>query len=130
MRRSEIYNELVDKVCEICEVRRALVIGERKLQAVVDARMLVVQYLRRIGLSNDDIALLMMREQAGDVKFFPPIDEVRKKARTVARIFNSYSERCMQSYAFCLASREVQLYCRQRYKDIGFAGLKPLPERD
>lgn len=112
----------MDHVCEICEVRRELVVGDRKLQAVFDARLLAVQYLRRLGMSNDDIALLVLREQAGDPKYMPLITDIRKKARSIARMFNSYSERCLQSHVFCLASREVQDYCRAHYKDIGYAG--------
>lgn len=112
----------MDHVCQICEVRRELVVGDRKLQAVFDARLLAVQYLRRLGMSNDDIALLVLREQAGDPAYMPLITDIRKKARSVARMFNSYSERCLQSHVFCLASREVQDYCRAHYKDIGYAG--------
>lgn len=97
MRRSEIYDDLMDHVCEICEVRRELVVGDRKLQAVFDARLLAVQYLRRLGMSNDDIALLVLREQAGDPTYMPLITDIRKKARSVARMFSSYSERCRHS---------------------------------
>lgn len=38
MKKSEMYNLVMDKVCEICEVRRYTVINGRKMQAVVDAR--------------------------------------------------------------------------------------------
>ncbi len=61
MKKSEIFNILLDKVAEICEVKRDSIINGIKLQAVVDARMLLVQYLRRIGLSSDDIALVVMK---------------------------------------------------------------------
>lgn len=80
MKKSEMYNLVVDKVCEICEVRRDTVINGRKMQAVVDARILIVQYLKRIGLSSDDIALMVLRELAGDPSLCPPLSELKKKA--------------------------------------------------
>ena len=37
MKKSEMYNLVMDKVCEICGVRRDTIIDGRKMQAVVDA---------------------------------------------------------------------------------------------
>lgn len=71
MKKSEIFDRLLDKVCEVCEVRLGNIINGSKLQAVVDARMLAVQYLRRIGLTNDDIALIVMRKAKGDMTWCP-----------------------------------------------------------
>ena len=129
MKKSEMYNLVVDKVCEICEVRRDTVINGRKMQAVVDARILIVQYLKRIGLSSDDIALLILRELAGDSFLCPPLSELKKKAKAVDKIFNFYSSRCLESYSFCLMSVDVKEWCRNRYKEYYIYGMKELPPK-
>ena len=81
MKKSEIFDILVNKVCDVCEVRIDTLIKGSKLQSVVDARVLSVQYLRRIGLTNDDIALIVMRKIKGDMTWCPPIQEVKAKAK-------------------------------------------------
>lgn len=127
MKKSEMFNILVSKVCEICEVSRTHLIGGSRLQSVVDARLLAVQYLRRIGLSSDEIALIAMRENADNPDYCPPLEEIKKKAKAVNKIFNSYSERCLQSYSFCLMSMDVKEFCRESYKNLYIAGMKDLP---
>ena len=128
MRPSEIFNTLLDKVSEVCEIKRESILNGSRIQAVVDARVLLVQYLRRIGLNDDDIALQFMRAKAGDNKLCPPIDEVKKKAKSIAKTFSLYSERCLQSYAFCLESIEIKAFCRDTYKGLYGYGMKELPE--
>lgn len=129
MRKSEIYNRIVDKVCEVCEVRRDSVIQGRKMQAVVDARILIVQYLKRIGLSADDIALYVFRELEGDPCLCPPLDVLKKKAKGVDKMYNSYSARCLESYSFCLMSVEVRDFCHDEYTDLYCLGMKELPAK-
>lgn len=129
MKKSEIFNTLIDKVCEVCEVRRDFVVEGRKLQAVVDARILAVQYLRRIGLSSDDIALIVLRESARDLSLCPPLGELKKKAKHIDKLFNAYSARCLNSYAFCLMSREICEFCRDRYEEHYLSWMKQLPSK-
>lgn len=129
MKKSEMYNLVMDKVCEICEVRRDTVINGRKMQAVVDARILIVQYLKRIGLSSDDIALMVLRELAGDPSLCPPLSELKKKAKAVDKMFNFYSSRCLESYSFCLMSVDIKGWCRDRYKEYYIYGMKELPPK-
>lgn len=51
MKKSEVYSDVVDIVCDICEIRRSTLISGSRMQAVVDARILCVQYLRRVGMN-------------------------------------------------------------------------------
>lgn len=34
MKKSELYNTILDKVCEVCEVRRTTLVSASKMQAV------------------------------------------------------------------------------------------------
>lgn len=128
MKKSEIFDIVLAKVADVCEVSGDLIINGSKLQAVVDARLLVVQYLRRIGLSSDDIALTTLRRKSGDPNLVPPIGELRKKSKGIDKMFSNYSLRCMQSYAFCLMSKDISDFCRERYKDFYLSWMKRMPE--
>ena len=44
MKKSELFDRIIDKVCEVCEVRRSTMMSQSKIQAIVDARILGVQY--------------------------------------------------------------------------------------
>lgn len=57
MKPSEIFDTLVNRVCEEFEIRYESVLNDAKIQTVVEARILCVYFLRRIGFSNDNIAL-------------------------------------------------------------------------
>lgn len=127
MRKSEIFHTLLDEVSKVCEVRKDCIIQGSKLQAVVDARTLAVQYLRRIGLSSDDIALLVLREKAGDPELCPSLPDLKKKANGINKTFNSYSSRCLESYAFCLMSQDIKDFCRRKYEELYLSGMKALP---
>ena len=129
MKKSEIFDRLLAKVCDVCEVRLDTIINGFKLQAVVDARVLSVQYLRRIGLTNDDIALIVMRKIKGDMTWCPPIQEVKKKSKGIQKMFDSYSRRCLESYAFCIMSSEIKDFCREQYKDMYLSWMKQLPTK-
>lgn len=128
MKKSEIFDLVLGKVCEVAEVRTDSVLSPCRLQAVVDARVLAVQYLRRIGLTNDDIALIVLRKRAGDMTLCPPMDEIKAKAKGIDKMFSSYSERCLQSYAFCLMSVEIKRFCRETYGELYLQGMKELPD--
>lgn len=125
MKKSEMFNVIIDKVCEICEVRREDIINGCKLQSVVDARVIAVQYLRRIGLSNDDIAEIFLKLKTGAI---PTIEEIKKKAAGIDKTFCSYSNRCLQSYAFCIMSKDMKSFCRDTYQDMYIHGMKELPD--
>lgn len=125
MKKSEIFEELLDKVAEVCEVKKESIINGAKLQAVVDARVLTVQYLRRIGLSYDDIAVIVIRKNTGEE--FPPLTDIKKKSKSVEKMFDSYSRRCLESYAFCLMSSEIKEFCIKRYKEMYLSWMKMPP---
>lgn len=126
MKKSEIFAILLDKVAEVCEVKPERIISGVKLQAVVDARVLVIQYLRRIGLSSDDIALVALKSQGIEPT---DIKEIKRKAKNVDKLFNMYSSRCLQSYDFCLMSKEISQWCREQYQTLYFEpDMKQLPK--
>lgn len=52
MKKSEMFDILMNKVCETCEVHSDLLINGSKLQAIVDARLLLVHYV--IGNNEAD----------------------------------------------------------------------------
>ena len=105
--KSEIYNTIMDKVCEICEIRRSSVTGGSRIQAVVDARILCVQYLRRAGMSFEEIALYMARDNSGDSLLCPPISELRKKSKGYRKMFCNYTLRCLDSKIFRILSTNI-----------------------
>ena len=129
MKKSEIFDTLLSEVCDVCEVPEELVINGSRIQSVVDARILMVQYARRIGLSNDEIALIVMRKSSGNPMLCPSESEIKTKAKGIDKIFRSYSDRCLQSYAFCLMSADIKKVCRDKYEDIYLVGMKPLPPK-
>lgn len=110
MKKSEMFDVILRKVCEECEVREESIINGTKMQSVVDARMLVVQYARRIGLSNDEIALIVLRKLAGTNDYFPEPSEIKSKSKGVDQLFKGYSDRCLQSRAFVLQSIDINTY--------------------
>ncbi len=126
MKKSEICDLLLAKVSEVCEVHKESIIQGVKLQSVVDARVLAVQYLRRIGLSADDIAHhLLMRQNIGQE---PTLAEIKKKSKSIEKMFDSYSRRCLESYAFCLMSKDIKDWCKEKYKDYYLSWMKEPPK--
>ncbi|MCQ2147321.1 MAG: hypothetical protein MJZ16_07380 [Bacteroidales bacterium] len=128
MKKSEMFSIVLGKVAEVCEVREESIINGSKMQAVVDARILAVQYLRRIGLTNDDIALIIYRISSGDMNACPTMSDLKKKARNIDRLFCSYSQRCLESYAFCLMSKEIKEFCHEKYSEHYLGWMKDLPK--
>lgn len=119
-----MFDAIIAKVSEVCEVDADDIIEGCKLQSVVDARVLAVQYMRRAGLSSDDIAFIVLRKLG---KENITVDDIKSKAKGVDKMFSSYSDRCLQSYAFCLMSTDVKLYCHEAYKEFCKPGMKELP---
>ena len=103
MKKSDIFNLVLDKVVEVCEVRRESILNRLKVNSVVDARILLAYILRRLGLTNDDIALVILRTTLGRT---PEFDEIKIKAKNVNKLFMMYSDR-YQSFAFKQMAREL-----------------------
>lgn len=115
MKKSEVYSDVVDIVCGICEIRRSTLISGSRMQAVVDARILCVQYLRRVGMNFEEIALYMMREHDNDSSECPPLSELRKKSKGLRKMFCNYSLRCLDSRMFQILSVEIQRAIKEKY---------------
>lgn len=115
MKKSEMFNTILRQVCELCEVDAEGVVNGCKQQSYVDARMLCVQYLRRLGLTSDEIAIIVIRILKGDMSYKPNQEEVRSKSRGVEKMFNSYSTRCLQSRAFVLMSTDLKKFCDEHF---------------
>lgn len=124
-----MFDTLLDEVCEVCEIRKSLLVAGSRLQAVVDARVLLVQYLRRIGLTSDDIALFVLRRKSGDPDLCPALPELKKKSKNIDKLFGMYSARCLESYAFCLMSVEIKAFCEDKYKEYYLSWMKAPPQR-
>lgn len=127
MKPSEMFSILADKVCEVCEVRKEDIINGSKNQSVVNARVLLVQYLRRVGLSSDEIAKIVLVQKSTQEGYYPTDEEIRKKAKGVDKMFSCYSQHCLESYAFCLMSKEIKEFCHDAYRDMYRYGMKELP---
>lgn len=117
MKKSEIFDAILDKVCEVCDIEKELVLDGSRFQTVVEARCLAVQYMRRAGLSNDEIALIVLKWEMKDSRYKPSVPDLKKKAKAIDTMFKSYSDRCIQSYAFRLMSKEISDWCLMRYKE-------------
>lgn len=115
MKKSELFDGILAKVCEVCEVDYDAVIGGSKAQYIVDARCLAIQYLRRAGLSSDEIALIILRKTSG---VEPDATAIKKKAKAMDNLFKSYTERCLQSKVFCLLSKHINEWCVETYKEL------------
>lgn len=115
MKKSELFDAILAKVCEVCEVDPDAVISGNKAQYIVDARCLAVQYCRRAGLSNDEIALIILRKTMGTE---PDAAAIKKKAKAMDNLFKSYTERCLQSKVFCLLSKHINEWCVETYREL------------
>lgn len=124
MKKSEMFDILADKVCEICEVSKEDILNCCRRQSVVEARILLVQYLRRIGFSNDNIAEIVLMETN------QPVSDsiVKQKAKGVQKMFDAYSTHFLNSYAFCILSKDIKKFCHETYKDMYMHGMKSLPQ--
>lgn len=121
MKKSEIFNLLIDKICEECEVtRQVLVLRDRRIQAVVEARMLAVHYLKEIGLDNDTISLIVLREQKGDQNYMPPSKKIKAKSKAIDKLTKAYNERKKMSriQAFELQEMAIRKFCHEEYEKV------------
>lgn len=124
MSDNEIVNILIDKVCEVCRVSREHVLADIKLPSVVRARVLIVQFLRRIGMTNDSIATIVLQMQGEDAT----ITKIKNKAKVINKMFNAYAVHRIESYSFCLASAEIAKFCRDEYMKYYEPDMKSLPK--
>lgn len=122
MKKSELFDQILAKTCEICEVRVDDVLNGSKLQAVVDARYLAVQYMRRVGLSNNDISLILFRKDCDDPMACPSMTDLRQRAKSVQRMFDSYGQRCFDSKAFRLMSIDLHKWCNEQFETLEAEG--------
>lgn len=100
MKKSEVFNIILDKVSDVCEVDGDAIIHCEKIQPVVDARILVVHYLRKLGFSNDDVALCVLRRLKDDNNYFPPTAVIRLKAKGVSKMHYAFAARWASSKMF------------------------------
>lgn len=110
MKKSELFDAVLGKVCDVCEVEEDALLSGCKNQDIVDARMLLVQYLRKLGLSNDEIAKIYLLRSIGD-NDIPTMTAIKSKSKGIDRLYNSYVERCRESMIFGLMSSDVRIYC-------------------
>lgn len=117
MRKTEIIRLIREKATEICDTTTERVVGGTHGNSEVEARILTIQYARRQGISNEDIALAWLRDSAGDQSLYPSKEALRNKAKTIRCLFNSYSEHCLQSKAFRYLSQEMKKFCEETFKE-------------
>lgn len=111
MKKSELFDAVLGKVCDVCEVEEDALLSSCKNQDLVDARMLLVHYLKKLGLSNDEIAKIYLCRSVGTTGLLPTTVAVKSKSKSIDRLFNSYVERCRESMIFGLMSSDVRTYC-------------------
>lgn len=126
MNKLDIFNTIVDKVCEVTVIRRETLMGGVKLRPVVEARVLACQYLWRAGFSSDEIALFVIREQMGDPLACPDISVVKSKAKGIDKSICTYTYYCKESYAFSIMSSEISKFCKEKYGEMYVYGMKEL----
>lgn len=100
MKKSEIFDAIQTKVVEICEIDFDEFTGGIKGHDVVDARILCVQYLWRVGLSNEEIALFVLTRNRGMAGLTTSSPEVKSKAKHINKLLNSYNQRCKDAFTF------------------------------
>lgn len=118
MKPTECFDILADKVSEICEVRKEDIINCCKSQNAINGRVLLVQYLRRLGFSNQDIARIVLIKSKKFLNITPSEKDIKKKAKCVNSIFSSYSQYCLDSKLFVSMSRDVHSFCQNLEKEM------------
>lgn len=132
MKKSEYFNIILDAVCEECEINRASVIKGTRIQPIVDARVLAIQAMRRVGMTNKDIALCVHRERTGDKDAILDAAELDSKARGIQKSFVSYTERCSESHGQVFIGHAiVVMWFIHRVYGVPFYGKPPrrVPEK-
>lgn len=100
MKKSEIFDTIQRKVVEICEVNFQEFTSGVKGHDVVDARILCVQFLWRVGFSNEEIALFVLSSNRGMTGLTTSSPEVKSKAKHINKLLNSYNQRCKDAFTF------------------------------
>lgn len=98
MKNSVIFETIAREVCEECEADYDQVLAGCRLQKYVDARIIAVHYLRVVGLSNIEIADVILSKTMDKDLITPQV--LKSKARGVEKEFHTYTDRCLQSDAF------------------------------
>ena len=102
---------LLNKAAELCECPVSWILEDSKINAAIDAKYLVVQYMRRLGYSNDDVALAVCLARGKE----PEPNEIRAKAKYVCKIFRDYSERCNNNRQFVSVSEQMSEFCHEAF---------------
>lgn len=121
MKKSEIFERVVDIVADECEVNRDLVIHDRRIHAVVEARCMCVYILKKAGLTSDDIALIVLRlKKDGKINpgYCPPMEEIKAKAKAIDDMNMSFYDRYDSSRYFRLAYADVKKAVLKAYSEV------------
>lgn len=91
MKKSDIFNRIVDTVVDVCAVPREKILGYAKHAEVVDARCIAVRCAMRYGLTTRDIMVFMKRSNTS----------------TIRSLDATYNDR-KSSYAYRICAAEVR----------------------
>lgn len=128
MKNSEIFDTILEEVCQEFEVSVDTALNDFKLSAAVDARSMAVHYMKSTGLSNDDIALVVLRKQAHDMSLVPTQEQIKNKAKSVSKMGQRYYTRKKQanSHAYELHEKEIRTFCYKKYGELWEPWMKEL----
>lgn len=121
MKKSDIFDRVVDIVADECEVARRLIINDRRIHAVVEARCMCVYILKQVGFTSKDVALIVIRLQDKgmiDPGYCPSAERLSSKARTIDELYSSFFERYARSYSFRLMYADIKKAILSEYKDV------------
>ena len=107
MKKSEVFDAIQRKVVEICEIDFNEFTSGVKGHDVVDARIITVQYLWRVGFSNEGIALFVLTRNRGMTGLTTSSPEVKSKAKHINKLLNSYNQRCKDAFTFRRLSTQM-----------------------
>lgn len=128
MKKSKYFDAIIDAVCKECEVQREMLISSNRLQSLVDARILAVQAMRRVGMTNEDIALCFHRERTGDMNSWLDVSDLKSRARGIQKSFVAYTQRCDEDRkVFIGHARVIMWYIHQKF-GITYYGQPPAQE--
>lgn len=100
MKKSEIFDAIQVNVAKICEVDFDEFTSGVQSHDVVDARIICVQFLWRVGFSNEEIALFVLTHNRGMTGLTTSSPEVKSKAKHINKLLNSYNQRCKDAFTF------------------------------
>lgn len=114
MIKTQLFEMLLREVCRICKVREQDLMNYCKLQSVVDARVILVYYLRRAGFCNEDIATMFLCYGKED-NYIPEAKEIVSKAKGIDKMWYAFQDKLSQSYLFGIMATEVKEFCISTY---------------